>query len=213
MLMERIGEFQFVQSMDKCFTSGIMTYFSIHSFLKIDFCAQSCSKPITYCYALEKLGEETVHQHVGREPSGRGFNAYKLNESKLPFNPLVNSGAISVCSLVGTKDPLSHVFFFHILHFQRFDTINQIWKRLAGGFKVGFDNATYQSERKTADRNFALAYLLKESNVFPEDTNLKETLDLYFQLCSISVDCRALAAISAALANNGVSPLSGEYVF
>ena len=66
---------------------------------------------------------------------------------------------------------------------------------MAGGTKISFDNATYQSERKTADRNFALGYLLvlcrefsyyqKEGGAFPEGTNLKETLDLYFQVCNI----------------------------
>eukprot|EP00121_Abeoforma_whisleri_P013242 Awhi_evm1s12212 len=34
------------------------------------FCLQSCSKPLTYCIALEELGREKLHQHVGKEPSG-----------------------------------------------------------------------------------------------------------------------------------------------
>ena len=39
-----------------------------------DFCLQSSCKPINYCLALEELGEEKVHTHVGREPSGQSFN-------------------------------------------------------------------------------------------------------------------------------------------
>ena len=33
-----------------------------------DWCIQSCSKPISYCLALEEHGVDKVHQHVGREP-------------------------------------------------------------------------------------------------------------------------------------------------
>ncbi len=112
---------------------------------------------------------------------------------------------------------------------KRFDSIQQIWKKLGGGRKVGFDNATYQSEKKTADRNFALGYLLvlyflifqsnldlllllsqKESGVFPSDATLDETLDLYFQCCSIAVDTETLSVVAASLANGGVCPLTGE---
>lgn len=35
-----------------------------------DFCLQAVSMPITYCVALEKVGETAMHKHVGREPSG-----------------------------------------------------------------------------------------------------------------------------------------------
>jgi len=34
------------------------------------------------------------------------------------------------------------------------------WRRLAGGNRIGFDNATYLSELRHADRNFALAYFM-----------------------------------------------------
>ena len=38
------------------------------------FCVQSASKPITYAMALEEHSTEYVHQHVGKQPSGRSFN-------------------------------------------------------------------------------------------------------------------------------------------
>jgi len=169
----------------------------------VDFCIQSCSKPITYCLALEERGETSVHQHVGREPSGRGFNAYKLNHSGLPFNPMVNSGAMATAALVAPKASMA----------ERFDIVQNAWKRLGGNRKVGFDNATYQSEKKTADRNFALGFLLKESGVFPSGTSLEETLDLYFQCCSIAMDTETLGIVAATLANGGVCPLTGERIF
>jgi glutaminase len=40
---------------------------------------------------------------------------------------------------------------------------------------------------------------------------LDETLDLYFQCCSIAVDAETLSIIAASLANGGTNPLTGEY--
>ena len=38
----------------------------------------------------------------------------------------------------------------------------------------------YLSEKKTADRNFALAHFMNENKAFPPGTDLIETLELYF---------------------------------
>ena len=44
------------------------------------FCLQACSKPITYAMAIEEVGLDAVHKHVGREPSGQDFNNLTLKE-------------------------------------------------------------------------------------------------------------------------------------
>ncbi|MFJ4844385.1 glutaminase A [Streptomyces sp. NPDC088733] len=167
------------------------------------FCVQSVCKPINYCLTLEEHGADVVHQHVGREPSGRGFNELTLNSDGLPHNPMINSGAIMSCSLIRPKQDTA----------DRFDYVAETWRRLSGGGRVGFNNAVYLSERRTADRNFALGYFMREHGSFPEGTDLVETLEFYFQCCSIEVDARSLSTVAASLANGGVNPLTGERVF
>lgn len=168
----------------------------------VDYCVQSCCKPINYCLALEEHGEKVVHGHVGREPSGRSFNEMVLNDSGHPHNPLINAGAIMCTSLI--KPGLDAA--------DRFDHIMKAWTGLAGGEKPRFNNAVYLSERKTADRNFALAYMMSERKAFPENTDLVTTLELYFQCCSIELNAEMMAAVAATLANGGVCPISGERV-
>ena len=63
-----------------------------------------------------------------------------------------------------------------------------MWRRLwRRNGRPGFSNATYLSERQTADRNFALGYFMREHGAFPEGTDLVETLEFYFQCCSLEV--------------------------
>lgn len=166
------------------------------------FCVQSICKPINYCLTLEEHGADLVHQHVGREPSGRGFNELTLNSDGLPHNPMINSGAIMCCSLLRPDYEMA----------DRFDHVAETWRRLAGG-SVGFNNAVYLSERRTADRNFALGYFMREHRSFPAGTDLMETLEFYFQCCAIEVDAQSLSVVAASLANGGVNPLTSERIF
>ena len=147
------------------------------------FCVQSLCKPINYSLALEEHGVAAVHRHVGREPSGRGFNELSLTDEGLPHNPMINSGAIMSCSLLRSGDQLA----------DRFDHVAATWRRLSGSARLGFNNTVYLSERRTADRNFALGYFMREQGAFPEGTDLVETLEFYFQCCSIELDTQSLA--------------------
>ncbi len=168
----------------------------------VQFCVQSCCKPINYCLALEEHDKEYVHKHVGREPSGSEFNALKLNTRGLPHNPLINSGAIMTCSLIQNTKPAS----------DRFDYVTEMWEKMAGNFSLGYSNSVYLSERMSADRNFALAYFMNENNAFPENTNLLDVLEFYFQCCSLKINTNALSVVAATLANGGVCPLTGKQV-
>jgi len=167
------------------------------------FCLQSVSKTVAYCLALDEHGAEAVHKQVGREPSGRSFNELALNPKGLPHNPMVNAGAIMTSSLIRPEADIA----------DRFDLVAATWARLAGGGRVGFNNAVYLSERQTADRNFALGYSMRESGAFGPGTDLTQTLEFYFQGCSIEVDAQMLAVAAASLANAGVCPLTEDPVF
>jgi glutaminase len=168
----------------------------------VGFCVQSTCKPITYCIALEKVGEDKVHAHVGREPSGQNFNAITLNSKNLPHNPMINAGSMVCASLIHPNQPLA----------DRFDAILSVWQRLCGGVRPGFNSSVYHSEKETADRNFALAYFMKEVGAFPKGTDIHQTLDLYFQCCSIEVTTKNMATLAATFANAGVCPMTGDRV-
>lgn len=167
------------------------------------FCVQSCSKPITYCLALEEQGEEIVHSYVGREPSGKTFNELTLNAKGLPHNPMINAGAIMCGALIKKGGAAS----------DRFDYVMEKWKEAAGGQKIGFNNAVYLSERQTADRNFALGYFMREKKAFPPESELLDVLEFYFQCCSIETTARSMAIVAATLANSGICPLTGKQIF
>ncbi|MCF3136962.1 glutaminase A [Streptomyces olivochromogenes] len=169
----------------------------------VNFCVQSVCKPINYCLTLEGHGADVVHRHVGREPSGLGFNELSVNGNGLPHNPMINSGAIMSCSLIEPSLDIA----------DRFDYVADTWRQLAGGSPIGFNNAVYLSERQTADRNFALGYFMREHGAFPVGTNLIQTLEFYFQCCSVELNGAALSSVASTLANGGVVPLSGDRVF
>lgn len=177
--------------------------FNMNDESDIAYCAQSTCKPINYCVALELNGEEMVHNHIGREPSGRSFNELVLNNRQLPHNPLINAGAIMCSSLIKPEECLA----------DRFDYINRVWNSLCGDQPVGFSNSIYHSEKDTADRNFALAHFMKEVGAFPPKTNIHPTLDFYFQCCSIELTARQHAVLAATLANTGICPTTEKRIF
>ncbi|XP_055074706.1 glutaminase a isoform X5 [Misgurnus anguillicaudatus] len=169
---------------------------------KVPFCLQSCVKPLKYAIAVHDHGTEYVHRFIGKEPSGLRFNKLFLDEDDKPHNPMVNAGAIVCTSLL--KQGVSNA--------EKFDYVMNFMKKLAGNEYVGFSNATFQSERLSGDRNFAIGYYLKEKKCFPEGTDMTAILDLYFQLCSIEVTCESASVMAATLANGGFCPITGERV-
>lgn len=85
-----------------------------------------------------------------------------LNKKDLPHNPLINSGAIMIASLL--RPDLGES--------ARFDYILTMWKRMAGDKKFDFDNKVYLSEKSEPYNNKALACLMRARNAFPEKTDI-----------------------------------------
>ncbi|XP_031205823.1 glutaminase liver isoform, mitochondrial isoform X3 [Mastomys coucha] len=169
---------------------------------KIPFCLQSCVKPLTYAISVSTLGTDYVHKFVGKEPSGLRYNKLSLNEEGIPHNPMVNAGAIVVSSLIKMDCNKA----------EKFDFVLQYLNKMAGNEFMGFSNATFQSEKETGDRNYAIGYYLKEKKCFPKGVDMMAALDLYFQLCSVEVTCESGSVMAATLANGGICPITGESV-
>jgi glutaminase len=163
------------------------------------FTIQSISKPFTFGMALEELGFDRVMRHVGVEPSGDAFNSIELqNNCNRPFNPMVNSGAITVTALL------------HQIHGAR--TFEHVLNRFSAiaGRPLTIDEDVYESERRTGHRNRAIAHLLLNFGVVHDEA--EEALDVYFRQCSILVTARDLAMMAATLANGGKNPITGKQV-
>uniref|UniRef100_A0A8C1R4T6 glutaminase n=1 Tax=Cyprinus carpio TaxID=7962 RepID=A0A8C1R4T6_CYPCA len=172
------------------------------AYTNLPFCLQSCVMPLEYALAVHEAGTEQVHKYVGKEPSGLKFNKLYLDEEDKPHNPMVNAGAIVISSLLKPGSNKA----------EKFDFMMDYLKKMAGREYVAFSNATFQSEKETGDRNYAIGYYLKEKKCFPSGADMMAALDFYFQLCSIEVTCESGSVMAATLANGGICPITGEQV-
>jgi glutaminase len=162
------------------------------------FTIQSISKVFTYGMALEDQGRETLLKKVGVEPTGDPFNSIiRLDEnSKRPDNPMVNAGAIATTSLIKGNSAT-----------ERLNRLLDMFRRYVG-HDIFIDISVFTSERLTGHRNRAMAHLMHHFQMIDEP--IDEALDLYFQQCSILVDCHDLAVMASTLANKGINPITGD---
>ncbi|MBW5448579.1 glutaminase A [Cohnella sp. CFH 77786] len=163
------------------------------------FTLQSISKVFTLILALIDRGEEAVFAKVGMEPSGDNFNSMlklELVEPGIPFNPLINAGAIVVSSLISGNGPE-----------EKKERILNYFRELTGNDRLGIHSGVYRSESETGHRNRSLAYFLKENGVL--DGEVEDVLDVYFHHCAIEVNCAELARMALLIANDGRDPLTG----
>lgn len=153
----------------------------------------------------------------------------------IPYNPMVNSGAIMMSHLIHTNDLLSN----------RFDKVRKMFERAGGlytsvpGFitpstssidgkrdagcymgckkVLGFNNPVYLSECECADDNYSMVYKMRGAGAFgskrPDRSKIEKTMSLYFQMCSIEITTEIGAVMAATLANGGICPTTGEVVF
>ena len=93
----------------------------------------------------------------------------------------------------------------------KFSRLLELTRKLANNPEIELDEEVYLSEKRTGNKNRALAYLLKNYGMIEDD--VEDVLDCYFKACSIKVNCEDLAKIGLTLATHGKSPITGERIF
>ena len=168
------------------------------------FTIQSIVKPILLLQALMDNGMETVRSRVGVEATGKPFDAINMTDQSLlseNINPMVNMGAIAMCTLIHGET-----------YEEKFQRVLDLTRTLACNPDIDVDEAVYESEKRTGNKNRALGFLLKAFNMIDEE-NIDAVLDCYFRACSIRVTSEDLAFIGYALASRGKAALTNERIF
>ena len=167
------------------------------------FTIQSIVKPILLLMALMDNGIDCVRKQIGVEATGKPFDAFNYSDQALVsdnINPMINAGAIVLCTLIKGKN-----------YEERFERLLQLTRKLANNPNIEVDEAVYRSERDNGNKNRALAYMLKAYGMIRDD--VESVVGCYFRACSIKVSCEDLAQIGFVLANHGKSIITGEQIF
>ncbi|WP_249872793.1 glutaminase [Oceanobacillus saliphilus] len=165
------------------------------------FTIQSISKVLTFIVACMERGLAYVLSRVDVEPTGEAFNSImhlEITQPKKPFNPLVNSGALTVSSMLEGKTSDRKLEALFIL----------LEKMI--GYRPQINVETYESERDTSMRNRAIGYYLLEGDYLESDLGI--TLETYFKQCSIEITIDDLARIGLVLSNDGYDPDTNEEI-
>lgn len=167
---------------------------------RIPFSIQSISKVFVYALLCDRIGHQRALDVVGVNNTGLAFNsvvAIELNDGR-PMNPMVNAGAIATTALLPGRTPD-----------EQWQLVHSGLSRFAGR-ELALDEEVYRSESATNGRNRAIAQLLASYGAIDGDP--LAALDVYTRQCSLLVDARDLAVMSATLADGGVNPVTGERV-
>ena len=135
------------------------------------FTMQSVVKPMILLQALMDCGIETVRGLVGVEATGKPFDAFNYSDQALTgahINPMINTGAIALCSLIRGES-----------YEERFTRLLDLTRKLADNPKLEVDPAVYRSEKETGNKNRALSYMLKAYGMLSDP--VEEVLDCYFR--------------------------------
>lgn len=166
-----------------------------------EFTIQSMSKPFAYALALRDRGIEAVLEKVAVEPSGDAFNQISLErDTGRPRNPMINIGALTTHSLVGSPGASEA---------ERDAEVLEGLSAFAGR-RLEVDEAVMESELTTAFRNRAMANLVRAGGIIECDPD--EVVRGYTKQCAYRVTVRDLAVMAATLATGGVNPITGDRV-
>ena len=169
----------------------------------VEFTMQSVIKPMILLLALFDSGANAVHNLVGVEATGKPFDAFNYSDQALTganINPMINTGAIALCTLIRGET-----------YAEKFDRLLNLTRKLAGNPNIALDEDVYLSEKITGNKNRALAYMLKAYGMI--DDNVEDVVDCYFRACSIKATCADLARIASVFANKGRDIFTGQQLF
>lgn len=160
---------------------------------------QSTGKMIPLIGLLEECGPDRLFEWVKVEPSGDEFGSITRLEKfgPKPSNPMLNAGAITLCSHIPGVGEQQFAWLEH-------------WVQKLFNQRLTINPLVFASEKRTGDRNRSLAYLLHSRNNL--GSNVSETLDLYFALCSYETMLEQMLYLPTLLANAGKNPVTGEQV-
>ena len=167
------------------------------------FTLQSIIKPLVLLLALIDNGAEKVRELVGVEATGKPFDAFNYSDQALKgehINPMINTGAIALCTLVHGKT-----------YAEKFERLLDLARKISGNSTLQVDEQVYLSEKKTGNKNRALAYMLKAYDMLHDD--VEDVLDFYFKACAIRASVVDLAKMAFVFANGGVDLATGERLF
>ncbi|MEG4277868.1 glutaminase A [Microcoleus sp. MON1_C1] len=155
------------------------------------FSLMSAVKPFVLLYLLCELGEKTVFDCVGCEPSELPFNSLtqlEIDQGK-PRNPMINSGAIALASLIPGQNAVARCQ-------NLLDWLNQ-----QANSQLFVDDLMLDSVNSMPnENNWNLALKMVESGYIQ---NSKIALETYNRLCCLSGTVEDLAKLGMVLVNSG----------
>ncbi|MCL2931742.1 MAG: glutaminase [Trichodesmium sp. MAG_R03] len=147
----------------------------------------SVIKPFLLFYLLSKFGDEFVFTKVGRKPSKNSFNSLEQLEfdEGWPRNPMINSGAITLSSLLPGNTAIERCNNFCY------------WLNNYGNCQLFLDKNVLASVRSLPNQNNqAIAQKLVEYG-YIKDAEI--TLDTYNQICCLSGNISDVATLGILL--------------
>jgi len=156
---------------------------------QVTFSLMSVVKPFLVLYALEKYGEEEVFRTVGTQPSDLPFNSLiQLQvDQGFPRNPMLNSGAIALCSLFP-----GHNGGERCERFRR-------WLNQQTGAALTLNHSTLSAVKSLPnEQNRAIAQFLGDAGQL--HGAVSDTIDTYERVCCLAGTVNDLARVGMVLA-------------
>nr|WP_199307398.1 glutaminase [Alkalinema sp. FACHB-956] len=152
------------------------------------FVLMSVIKPFLLLMLLETLGSQRLFTKVGKSPSDQPFHSLSqlAADRGFPRNPMINSGAITLASLLPGRTGLERC------------TMLQQWLNQRANCQLRLDNAMLASVRSLANEsNRAISNLLYQAGYVE---NIDLAIETYNHICCLAGTIDDLAKLALLLA-------------